>query len=79
MIKPTELLKDLCMSRVAFRNIREPTSHNSATFTKRGLVNLPASGDIVLLSLASGMRSCLDDKANRAAEGPLHVAGCIQK
>ena len=69
-IKPIELLKDLCMSRVKFRNIQEPSSGNSATLlreihsTSRLQVilycqdpfNVPASGDIALLSLGSGMR-----------------------
>ena len=43
MIKLTELLKDPSMSRVKFRTARPTISGNSATFTPRDLLNLPAS------------------------------------
>ena len=44
MIKPTELLRDLFMSRVEFENVRGTISGNSATFSKRDVVNFRVQG-----------------------------------
>ena len=44
MIKPTELLRDLFMSWVKFRNVRVTISGNSAIFTKRNVVYFRLQG-----------------------------------
>ena len=44
MIKPTQLLRDLFMSRVEFENVRGTISGNSATFSKRDVVNFWVQG-----------------------------------
>ena len=50
MIKPTELLRDLFMSRVKFENVRGTISGNSATFPK---------GDVVYFRLQGMVRYCI--------------------
>ena len=44
MIKPTELLRDLFMSWVKFRNVWVTISGNSASFTKRYAVYFQLQG-----------------------------------
>ena len=44
MIKPTELLRDLFMSRVKFENVWATISGNSATFSMRDVVNFRVQG-----------------------------------
>ena len=44
MIKPTELLRDLFMSQVKFKNVQGTISGNSATFPKRDVVNFQVQG-----------------------------------
>ena len=44
MVEPTELLRDLLMSRVKFENVWGTISGNSATLPKRDAVNFRAQG-----------------------------------
>ena len=52
MIKPTELLRDLSMSRVKFKTVQGTISGGSATFPQRDSANLPASRLLVRYCIA---------------------------